>query len=128
MGRNAQETGVHPTAIFHDQADMDWSAQTVTARRRMTVRVIPVQNLAIELGLLVLVQGAHSHVPDPLSSHRCLQASTCHRLSSRGSRKERQDTDWAMSGWGVLLQTPSGLAKGLVSFLISGGTTSDLIG
>jgi hypothetical protein len=38
------------------------------------VREDPVQNLAVELALLVLLQRAYAHVPDPLSSHQSLQA------------------------------------------------------
>jgi hypothetical protein len=37
------------------------------------VREDPVQNLAVELAFLVLVQRADPHVPDPLTSHQSLQ-------------------------------------------------------
>jgi hypothetical protein len=37
----------------------------------------PIQNLAFELALLVLVQRAHANVPDPLSSHLRLPPLSC---------------------------------------------------
>jgi hypothetical protein len=55
------------------------------------VRKDPVQTLAFELTLLVLVQRAHAHVPDLLSGHRCLQTSAC----------EVKTPDVPLSDWGV---------------------------
>jgi hypothetical protein len=64
----------------------------LAASRPEALSVNLIQNLAFELAFPVLVQSAHAHVPDPLSSHRRLQPSSLSGwgvIHSDGSLKER---------------------------------------
>lgn len=54
---------------------------------RGLVRETPVQHMAFELTFLLLVQRAHAHVPDPLSSHPCSNPHSV-RVSSGPSQKK----------------------------------------
>jgi hypothetical protein len=61
----------------------------------------PVQNLDVELAFLVLVQSAHPHVPDPLSSHGVSNPHPCQHEFQRHPGRTPRDQTQRTSGWGV---------------------------
>jgi len=58
-------------------------------------------NQPVELVLPVLVQRAHPPVPDPLTSHRCLQTLIHVGLRSRAFPGEHQEVQVLVPGWAV---------------------------
>ena len=78
-----QVAGQPVHAVHHDGVPVTGEPQQLCqlwsgrVPARGLVREDPIQDLAFELALLVLVQRAHAHVPDPLTSHSCLQPLPC---------------------------------------------------